>query len=81
MGDIAQLGFNMAFPAVFLVLVRSMLRGFQAAKPCLVSLTVAIITYLLFPNGGWYVLIGSISGLIYAYFIPSPKHHIEREYS
>lgn len=68
LGDVSKLGFSMAFPAVFLVLVRGMWKGVQAAKPWLVSLIVAAITYLLLPENGWYVLFGTVSGLVYAYF-------------
>lgn len=68
LGDVGKWGFGMAFPAVFLVLVRGMWRNVQAAKPWLVSLIVAAITYLLLPENGWHVLIGTLSGLVYAYF-------------
>lgn len=68
LGDVARFGFAMAFPAVFLVLIRGMWRGFQAAKPWLVSLMVAAGVYWLFPQGGWYVVLGSLAGFAYAYF-------------
>ena len=68
LGDVSRFGFGMAFPAVFLVLVRGMWRGFQAAKPWLISLIVAIIVYALAPNGGWYVPAGTLAGLLFAYF-------------
>ncbi len=72
LGDVERFGFAMAFPAVFLVLIRGMWRGFQAAKPWLVSLMVAAIIYLILPNGGWHVILGSLAGLFYAYFA-APK--------
>ena len=68
LGDVSRFGFGMAFPAVFLVLVRGMWRGFQAAKPWLISLVVAIIVYAIAPNGGWYVPAGTLAGLLFAYF-------------
>ncbi|WP_314342262.1 AzlC family ABC transporter permease [Simonsiella muelleri] len=66
--DIEKFGFGMAFPAVFLVLVRGMWRGMKAARPWVVSLVVAALVYLMLPNGGWYVLVGTLSGLVMAYF-------------
>lgn len=66
--DIEKFGFNMAFPAVFLVLVRGMWRGAKAARPWLVSLIVAAAVYLVLPQGGWYVMAGTLSGLLAAYF-------------
>lgn len=69
LGDVAKWGFGMAFPAVFLVLVRGMWRGFQAAKPWLVSLIVAAGVHLWLPENGWYVVLGTLSGLVYAYFL------------
>ena len=67
LGDVSRFGFGMAFPAVFLVLVRGMWRGFQAAKPWLI-LVVAIIVYAIAPNGGLYVPAGTLAGLLFAYF-------------
>ena len=66
--DIEKFGFGMAFPAVFLVLVRGMWRGMKSARPWVVSLVVAALVYLMLPNGGWYVLVGTLSGLVMAYF-------------
>lgn len=71
LGDVERFGFAMAFPAVFLVLIRGMWRGIQAARPWLISLIVAALTYLLLPQGGWHVILGSLSGLAYAYFSAS----------
>ena len=68
LGDINRLGFDMAFPAVFLVLLRSMWKGVQAARPWLVSLVAAALAYLYLPQG-WYVPIGAISGIISAFFL------------
>jgi len=65
-GDIETWGFHMAFPAVFLVLLRGMWKGLRAACPWLVSLTVAAATYLV-AAGAWYVATGALSGLAAAY--------------
>ena len=59
-------GFGMAFPAVFLVLLRGMWKGFKAARPWFVSLIVACGTYLSV-DGHWYVPMGAMSGLLAAY--------------
>lgn len=68
LGDISRLGFDMAFPAVFLVLLRGMWKGFHAARPWFVSLIAAVVAYLYLPQG-WYVPIGAISGIITAFFL------------
>lgn len=67
LGDVDKLGFGMAFPAVFLVLLRGMWRGWQAALPWLVSILAAAAVYLLWPANGWYVAAGTVSGLVVAY--------------
>lgn len=64
-GDVEQFGFDMAFTAVFLVLLRGMWKGVRACRPWLVSLVVAALTYLFTP-GAWYVAAGATSGLIAA---------------
>lgn len=66
-GDITRWGFDMAFPAVFLVLIRGMWQGVAAARPWLVSLIAAVIAYLYLPEG-WYVPIGAIFGIASACF-------------
>lgn len=65
-GDIRPWGFDMAFAAIFLVLMRGMWSGFAAARPWLVSLVSAGGTYLLLP-GGWYVLVGALAGVASAW--------------
>ncbi len=67
LGDVEALGFGMAFPAVFLVLLRGMWKGFAAARPWLVSLAVAA-SVSLFTEGAWYVPAGAAAGLLAAYF-------------
>lgn len=68
LGDVETYGFAMAFPAVFLVLLRGMWKGFAAARPWLVSLVAAALIYLLVP-GAWYVAAGALSGLVAAWFL------------
>lgn len=65
-GDIRPWGFDMAFAAIFLVLMRGMWSGIRAARPWLVSLVAAGATYLLAP-GGWYVLVGAVAGVASAW--------------
>ncbi|ASK28387.1 branched-chain amino acid ABC transporter permease [Neisseria chenwenguii] len=66
-GDVAAWGFGMAFPAVFLVLMRGMWKSFAAARPWFVSLIAAALTYLSV-DGAWYVPAGTLSGLFAAYY-------------
>lgn len=65
LGDVEAYGLEMAFTAVFLVLLKSMWKGVRAAIPWFVSLSVACATYLLVP-GAWYVAAGALSGLLVA---------------
>ncbi len=67
LGDISRLGFDMAFAAVFLVLLRGMWKGISAARPWLVSLMVAALAYVYLPSG-WYVPLGALSGIASAFF-------------
>lgn len=66
MGDVKVYGFDMAFPAVFLVLLRGVWKGLRAARPWLVSLLAAALTFLLVP-GAWYVAAGAAAGLLSAF--------------
>ena len=66
MGDVEAYGFDMAFVAVFLVLLRGMWKGWRQALPWLVSLFAAAATFLLVP-GAWYVASGAAAGLISAF--------------
>lgn len=72
LGDVYAYGFDMAFPAVFLVLMRGMWTGFCAALPWLASLIVAALFYLYVP-GAWYVAAGTVTGLFTAYFLAGKK--------
>ncbi|MCJ7556681.1 MAG: AzlC family ABC transporter permease [Gammaproteobacteria bacterium] len=68
-GDPSAYGFDMAFPAVFLVLLKGLWTGYRAAAPWLVSLVAAAAVHLLVP-GAWYVLAGTLAGLATAYIWP-----------
>lgn len=63
LGDITRFGFDMAFPAVFLVLLKGMWRGTRAALPWLVSLVSAGATWHLFPGTAYYVPVGALCGI------------------
>lgn len=69
-GDVTHYGFDMAFVAVFLVLLKGMWKGIINAVPWFVSLVVAIISYLFIP-GAWYVLFGAFAGLLTAFVTSS----------
>ncbi|CAP45241.1 Predicted branched-chain amino acid permease [Bordetella petrii] len=58
-------GLDMAFPAVFLVMLRGMWRGLRRAWPWLVSLVVAALASKLLP-GAWYVAAGAVAGILAA---------------
>ncbi len=67
LGNVEALGFGMAFPAVFLVLLRGMWRGWRPAMPWLVSLlTAALVSKAT--DGAWYVPLGAAAGLSAAYW-------------
>ena len=66
LGDVHRYGFDMAFPAVFLVLVRGMWSGFRKAIPWFASLIVAVAVYHYVP-GVWYVMAGPLVGLVVAW--------------
>ncbi|TCB74281.1 AzlC family ABC transporter permease [Acinetobacter sp. ANC 4177] len=68
LGDVSRFGFDMAFPAVFLVLLRGMWKGIRAARPWLVSLVAAALAYLYLPPG-WHVPIGAVCGIASAVFL------------
>ncbi|WP_220093245.1 AzlC family ABC transporter permease [Swingsia samuiensis] len=67
-GDLTKFGFDMAFPAVFLVILRSMWKSHRMSIPWIVSLLVSVISYVLIP-GGWYVPLGTLAGAVTAWFI------------
>ena len=71
-GNPDAIGFDMAFPAVFLVLIKGLWKGYKAAIPWLVSLVVACVIHLSVP-GTWYVAGGTLSGLLTAYLLSGRK--------
>lgn len=71
-GDLEKFGFDMAFTAVFLVLLRGAWTSFRTARPWFVSLAVAAPTYLVLP-GAWYVATGAVSGLVAAFLLAEAK--------
>lgn len=68
LGDVHQYGFDMAFPAVFLVLVRGMWNGWRKAVPWIISLLVSVAV-CHFISGLWYVIAGPLAGLVTAALI------------
>lgn len=66
LGDITAYGFDLAFPAVFFVLLRGMWKGVGPATPWAVSLVTAVIVDLTAP-GAWYVPAGIAAGLLTAW--------------
>ena len=66
-GNVEAYGFDMAFTAVFLVLLKGRWPGLRAARPWLLSLVVAALTYLTVP-GVWYIAAGALSGIAAAFF-------------
>jgi len=71
LGDLRSYGFDIACAAVFLVLLKGMWRGVHAALAWLFSLITAALFYLLIP-GGWYMLAGTVAGLVTAYLWAKP---------
>ena len=65
-GNIEVYGFDMAFTAVFLVLLKGMWPGVRGARPWLLSLVVAAATDRAIP-GAWYVATGAVAGIIGAF--------------
>ena len=68
LGDVHLYGFDMAFPAVFLVLVRGMWRGVHEATPCLASLLISVIVCRIF-LGECYVIAGPAAGLVMSWWL------------
>jgi predicted branched-subunit amino acid permease len=67
LGNVETYGFDMAFVAVFLVLLKGMWKGIKSSGPWIVSLFTACVIYLTIP-GAWYVAGGTISGLIASFY-------------
>ena len=67
-GDVKTIGCDMAFPAVFFVLLKSMWKNVRSSLPWAVSLIAALLTYLFVP-GAWYVPAGALAGIVAALFM------------
>lgn len=67
-GDLGRWGLDMAFPAIFLMLIRGMWTTWRAALPWIISLVVAAATHLAIP-GAWYVPAGAVAGLLVAWIL------------
>lgn len=72
MGNLETYGFDMAFPAVFLVLLKGMWSGVHAARPWAVSLIAGVIACVVLP-GAWYVVVGSAAGALSACYLGERK--------
>lgn len=71
LGDVTAYGFDMAFPAVFLVLLRGMWTGLRAAVPWGIALVVAGLVHHVAP-GAWHVPAGAVSGVAAAWIWGRP---------
>lgn len=67
-GDLNRWGFDMAFPAIFLVLLRGMWTSARSAIPWAASLAAAGGTHIAV-SGAWYVPAGAIAGLSVAWLL------------
>ncbi|MCX5616189.1 AzlC family ABC transporter permease [Bombella sp. TMW 2.2559] len=68
LGDLTRYGVDMAFPAVFIMLLKGMWKGARNALPWCVSLGVAVLVHLLLP-GAWYVPAGALAGITTAFLV------------
>ncbi len=68
LGDPRVLGLDMAFPAVFLSLLKGMWKGLYKAIPWMVSLAAAVLTAICIP-GAWYVPVGALMGVATAWLV------------
>ena len=66
--DINRFGFDMAFPAIMLVLLKGMWKRFTEARPWLISFICTALAYSYLP-GNWYVLIGALAGITSAFWL------------
>lgn len=75
LADLHSYSLDMAVVAACLVLLKGMWRGVHAALPWLFSLVTAALFYLLIP-GSWYVLAGTLAGLVSAYLWAKPSTQV-----
>lgn len=69
-GNLFHYGFDMAFVAIFIVLLRGMWLGWRKGIPWAISLFVACIVHILVP-GEWYVIAGTLAGIVFVLFVPN----------
>ncbi|MDO5537241.1 MAG: AzlC family ABC transporter permease [Desulfovibrionaceae bacterium] len=72
LGDPRVLGLDMAFPAVFLSLLKGMWKGWRAAIPWGLSLVCAVLVYVFVP-GAWYVPAGALTGVAAAFVLAEDR--------
>ncbi|EHD13221.1 hypothetical protein CIN_19580 [Commensalibacter intestini A911] len=77
LGDLTQYGFDMAFPAVFIVLIKGMWNGWRRGITWACSLVVACIVHLIIP-GAWYVIAGAMTGLLFVLCVPPRFFEVNR---
>lgn len=70
--DPTRLGFDFAFVAVFVALLRGMWRGRTTLLPWLASAVTAALVHLAVP-GPWYVAAGALAGLAVAVLAARPE--------
>jgi predicted branched-subunit amino acid permease len=68
-----KLGFDFAFPAVFICVVMGFARSWRAAPVILVSAATALLVRHL-AGGTWYVIAGGLAGMAVAAALPAPGH-------
>lgn len=70
--DPAAYGFDFAFAAVFLCLVRSFYVSWRSLLPWVASAAVASLSYS-FIEGVWYILLGGLAGALVGLLLPPPR--------
>lgn len=74
LGPAHDYGLDMAFPAIFLVMLRSLWRGWRHARPWLAALAAAMLTYQQLGAGAWHVVAGALAGMTTAFLLaPRPQ--------
>lgn len=69
-GNLLHYGFDMAFAAIFIVLLRGMWLGWRKGIIWASSLITACIVYMFVP-GEWYVIAGTLTGIIFVFLVPN----------
>lgn len=73
LGDASRFGFDMAFPAVFLVLLRGMWKRFTRSATMVGQFSYGCTGIFIFAALGWHVSIGAIAGIASAYWLLGDK--------